>query len=171
MWPDQETTHSYRIGGLAWALPKSWLLDQWHPTGGPILCIGEPNSHDEKCAHVYGKGSTPGKWNDTSCSIDANYLNYAPVVPCQKASSWGYRQTAMRITVPAPVGRDSWLWLQFMAFSLDSIMSCPVILSTYQLPFIVIILFLLFGVQSFYKFYVCQQHICLWHIAAFVSKA
>lgn len=53
----------------------------------------------------------------------------------------------------------------------DSIMSCPVILSTYQLPFIVIILFLLFGVQSFYKFYVCQQHICLWHIAAFVSKA
>lgn len=46
---------------------------------------GEPNSNDEKCAHAFG--STPGKWNDISCSIDANYLNYAPVVLCQKATS------------------------------------------------------------------------------------
>jgi len=48
---------------------------------------GEPNFNHEKCAHVYGKGSRPGKWNDMSCSINAKDLIHAPVVLCQKVSN------------------------------------------------------------------------------------
>jgi len=48
---------------------------------------GEPNFYHEKCAHMFGKGSRAGKWNDNLCSIDAKDLIYAPVVLCQKAIS------------------------------------------------------------------------------------
>jgi len=63
-----------------------WIDDT--PLGGQYSAwaSGEPNYLQEKCAHVYGKGSTPGKWNDILCSIDAKYLAYAPVVLCQKAT-------------------------------------------------------------------------------------
>ena len=66
-----------------------WVDDT--PLGGQYSAwaSGEPNSHDEKCVHVYGKGPKEGKWNDDSCSLaaeDANF-NSAPVVLCQKAVS------------------------------------------------------------------------------------
>ena len=48
---------------------------------------GEPNNLHEKCAHMFVTGSRQGQWNDESCSIDAKYLSYAPVVLCQKKST------------------------------------------------------------------------------------
>jgi len=49
----------------------------------------EPNDigHNEKCTHLYGKGSKEGKWNDKPCSLDKQYSDSAPVVLCQKANN------------------------------------------------------------------------------------
>ena len=47
---------------------------------------GEPNSNSEKCAHMYGKGSRQGKWNDINCDVHQKYLSLTPVVICQKKS-------------------------------------------------------------------------------------
>ena len=47
---------------------------------------GEPNSNSDKCAHMYGKGSRQGTWNDINCDVHQKYLSYTPVVICQKKS-------------------------------------------------------------------------------------
>ena len=48
---------------------------------------GEPNSVQEKCGNMFGKGGRAGKWNDISCSVVPDKLKYTPVILCKKKAS------------------------------------------------------------------------------------
>ena len=48
---------------------------------------GEPNSVQEKCGNMFGKGGRAGKWNDIPCSVVPDNLKYTPVILCKKKAN------------------------------------------------------------------------------------
>ena len=48
---------------------------------------GEPNSVQEKCGNMFGKGDRAGKWNDLLCSVVPDNLKYTPVILCKKKAN------------------------------------------------------------------------------------
>ena len=64
-----------------------WIDDTPLSRGYTAWGRGEPSSVNEKCGHMFGTGSSAGKWNDIGCAVNPSSLKYAPVILCQKKAN------------------------------------------------------------------------------------